>query len=124
MNPAHWPVEVHPLYGCYEWQGRRTTHGYGLHQDMPAHVAVYEAEIGPLPPGRPELDHLCCNRSCVRPEHLEPVTRSENLRRKKPAYRRGVRCAKHDQHTYGQRVPHRGDSKSAGWVCLACAPRP
>lgn len=35
---------------------------------------------GPLPPGL-ELDHLCRNKSCVRPDHLEAVTHRENMRR-------------------------------------------
>jgi hypothetical protein len=36
--------------------------------------------VGPIPEGM-EIDHLCRNRGCVNPEHLEPVTRQENIRR-------------------------------------------
>lgn len=45
-----------------------------------AHRRMYEQEVGPIPDGL-ELDHLCRQPSCIRPEHLEPVTHAENIRR-------------------------------------------
>jgi len=42
------------------------------------HRLLYELVIGPIPDGK-ELDHLCRNRWCVRPDHQEPVTRLINL---------------------------------------------
>lgn len=44
------------------------------------HRLLYELMIGPIPDGK-ELDHLCRNRWCVRPDHQEPVTRRINLLR-------------------------------------------
>lgn len=41
---------------------------------------MYEMMVGKIPEGF-ELDHLCRTRSCVRPDHLEPVTHAENMRR-------------------------------------------
>lgn len=59
---------------CWEWTGKAAS-GYG------AHRRVYEWLRGPVPEGL-ELDHLCRNKLCVRPDHLEPVTRAENMRRR------------------------------------------
>jgi hypothetical protein len=45
-----------------------------------AHRAAYEQAKGPIPAGM-HLDHVCRNRSCINPDHLEPVTSAENTRR-------------------------------------------
>lgn len=45
-----------------------------------AHRVVWEILVGPIPEGL-DLDHLCRNRKCVNPDHLEPTTRQVNLRR-------------------------------------------
>lgn len=73
--------------GCWEWLGSHfKTTGYGLfHRPDPAgvwrstvaHRVVYEVFVGPIPEGL-EIDHLCRNRRCVNPNHLEPVTHREN----------------------------------------------
>lgn len=47
---------------------------------MLAHRRSYEQSIGEIPPGL-EIDHLCRNRKCVNPQHMEPVTRATNTRR-------------------------------------------
>lgn len=71
-------------YGCWIWKGYLQPNGYGKAFDgkkvRMAHVVVWEAANGPVPDGL-DLDHLCRNRACVRPDHLEPVTRAVNLRR-------------------------------------------
>ena len=70
--------------GCWEWTGSLTGAGYGkvltFRSVRVAHRVLYELLVGPVPDGR-ELDHLCRNRRCVRPDHLEPVTHLENVRR-------------------------------------------
>lgn len=70
--------------GCWEWTASRTGAGYGkvwwrgaLRQ---AHRVAYELLRGPIPPGL-VIDHLCRNRACINPDHMEPVTNAENLRR-------------------------------------------
>src|SRR5690606_22520854 len=69
--------------GCWYWLGT-TDRGRGrvFHQGrwLRAHRAWYEESVGPIPEGL-ELDHLCRNRICVRPDHMEPVTPEENQRR-------------------------------------------
>lgn len=69
---------------CWEWTGPLNTRGYAmLHvggQSYRAARFVYEHVVGSIPEGL-ELDHLCRTRCCVNPEHLEPVTHQENIRR-------------------------------------------
>ena len=69
--------------GCWEWQ-LTLNRGYGrMHvngEAKQAHVWAWEQERGPVPAGL-VLDHLCRNRRCVNPAHLEPVTHRENLLR-------------------------------------------
>lgn len=71
---------------CWLWLGYVNTRrgGYGevyVRGGMKlAHRAVYELLVGPIPKGL-EIDHLCRTRCCVNPNHLEPVTRAENMRR-------------------------------------------
>lgn len=77
-------VEKHES-GCWLWTGGKTRGGYGTFNPtrdkaQVAHRYWYEVAIGPVP-RELDLDHLCRVRHCVNPDHLEPVTRSENIRR-------------------------------------------
>jgi hypothetical protein len=69
--------------GCWLWQGAIDRVGYGevwwRGKRHRAHRAVYAALRGEWPVH--ELDHLCRVKHCVNPDHLEPVSHSENLRR-------------------------------------------
>jgi HNH endonuclease len=69
---------------CWLWTGALDTHGYGHvcrdGRDLQTHRAVYEILVGPIPPGL-TLDHLCRVRRCCNPDHVEVVTRTENLQR-------------------------------------------
>lgn len=70
--------------GCWEVSGSRDGYGYGRINDggrpRNTHIVLWEALYGPVPEGM-ELDHLCRNPACLRPDHLEPVTHLENVRR-------------------------------------------
>lgn len=90
-------VQVDPVTGCWRWTGKLMPNGYGVfsaaEQRDYAHRVSYEMHIGPIPVGM-EIDHLChtndpsCHegddcphRSCVNPDHLEPVTHRVNCLR-------------------------------------------
>lgn len=73
-----------PNSGCWIWTGA-TTHGYGYFTAFTGsvvrtHKYLYEELVGKVPEGL-ELDHKCRVRCCCNPDHLEPVTRSENTKR-------------------------------------------
>jgi hypothetical protein len=65
---------------CWKWPGC-TKGGYGwTGYGGFAHRRAYALLVGPVPDGL-DLDHLCRNRRCMNPKHLEPVTRQENILR-------------------------------------------
>lgn len=67
---------------CWLWIGNKTNTGtkYGRYKGKPAHRVVWEFLKGKIP-DKLEIDHLCRITLCVNPEHLEPVTKSENMKR-------------------------------------------
>ncbi len=70
--------------GCWVWQKSITGGGYGYinwkRKTQKAVRIIYKMLVGPIPPGL-QLDHLCRNRACVNPQHVEPVTSRENTMR-------------------------------------------
>jgi hypothetical protein len=79
-----WQRTVVTPEGCFQWTAG-TTNGYGRLQLTPhdtpyTHRLAYELIVGPIPDGL-DLDHLCRNRRCWRPDHLEAVEHRENLMR-------------------------------------------
>jgi hypothetical protein len=79
-------IYVCPITGC--WLSTYALGRDGYTQVRPpggglvrmTHTVVFEALVGPVPPGL-QLDHLCRVRCCCNPDHLEPVTGRENLLR-------------------------------------------
>lgn len=81
---ARFWTSVEKTDGCWIWHGQIRRDGYGTFnvdgRNVRAHRFAFELGREPTPTGL-DLDHLCRNRRCVNPAHLEPVTRGENLRR-------------------------------------------
>lgn len=69
---------------CWIWTGWKNDKGYGNividGRRRRTHIVSYELHVGDVPTGL-ELDHLCRNRACVKPEHLEAVTHQVNIAR-------------------------------------------
>ena len=78
-------VELIPESTCWYWTGAIGPGGYGRFTVAQGLVAIahrfaYELLMGPIPAGL-TLDHLCREKSCINPRHLEPVTADENIKR-------------------------------------------
>lgn len=87
-TPTRFWAKVEKTNGCWLWTGG-TARGYGQFRlgggrgskNVRAHRYAYELLVGPIPAGL-EIDHTCENKLCVRPDHLEPVTKKVNLERR------------------------------------------
>jgi hypothetical protein len=114
--------------GCWLWRGAIDRGGYGVfsigsrtdgsRKMVKAHRVAYELLAGPIPAGL-ELDHKCRNRSCVNPDHLEPVTGPENTRRGEGI---SVKNARKTHCKAGHAFDELNTSftKQKHRVCLAC----
>lgn len=121
--------EVDEKTGCWNWTAYINKGGYGEISNWPkvlvASRASYELFVGKIPEGL-QIDHLCRNRKCVNPEHLEPVTNKENSRRgiavevTKERYKNQTHC-KYGHPLFGENLympPSNGQR-----VCITCRKR-
>lgn len=71
-----------PETGCINWTGQVVNWGYGRvtidRKVYAVHRVFYEIFKGPIPEGM-QVDHICRNRLCQNPDHLQAVTKSENV---------------------------------------------
>jgi hypothetical protein len=87
-----------PNSGCWLWLLSPDGHGYASGtlkgKTVRAHRLSHIAYKGPIPPGL-TIDHLCRNKVCVNPDHLEAVSRVENIKR----YHTAAGHQRHDGET-------------------------
>lgn len=108
---------------CWDFTGALTAKGYGSFRvegkSISAHRYAYETLVGPIPVGL-QLDHLCRNRACVNPDHLQIVSPLVNTRRGHSfAARYGKRTHCKNGHAYTpENTGIRKDSNSR--YCRAC----
>ena len=108
--------------GCWTYVGRLDRYGYGK-VDIPkmtiTHRVAYEALVGPIPDGL-VIDHLCRNRACCNPDHLEPVTNRANLMRgETDAARRAAQT--HCIHGHEFSVSNTRIRKDGTRTCIECS---
>lgn len=111
---------------CWLWTASKTSAGYGNFKaaanNVYAHRLSYEWLMGPIPEGL-VIDHLCRVPNCVNPEHLEPVTHKENVRRGTAGWNIRARTHCAHGHEFSAENTRRYKLKSGGWErkCLTCS---
>lgn len=108
-------LEIDPIFGCQLATGRLDKDGYAFWGKTRAHIHAWQSVNGPVPDNM-VLDHACNRRHCCAVHHLEPVTQSENLKRRSWRYRAKLKtCPRgHDLFRNGVVTPWKGR------VCRMC----
>jgi len=84
LKPCPFESKIIKTDVCWNWSGAIQSRGYGNYRGKLAHRVSYEKYVGAIPTGL-TIDHLCNNRICVNPAHLEPKTQyANNIRGNSP----------------------------------------
>ena len=123
--PRRFWAKVLPVQsGCWIWIGALSGNGYGSFGDVAGHVVnvhrhAYLTLVGPVAPGM-HLDHLCRERSCCNPDHLEVVTHAENVRRGDAGKHWALRTHCPRGHAYDEKNTRWRSDRINSRDCRAC----
>jgi len=113
-------ARVNKTETCWEWTGSLITGGYGRitygGKQSVAHRVSYEMSGEVIPAGM-DIDHICHNRACVRPEHLRLATRKQNSENVTGAYKNsqtGIRGVTKRGNSWRAQVRHNGKLITVG----------
>jgi hypothetical protein len=109
---------------CWVWQGARQSNGYGVvgrnqTGTRMIHRVMYILTFGMIS-HEVEIDHLCRNRACANPEHMELVTHAENCRRGIAYHERPTHC----KHGHAYTPENTYITPTGYYVCQTCMGRP
>ena len=111
--------KVEKTESCWNWTGAVGIHGYGFfrlpEKKVLAHRFIYEKLVGNLIADL-EIDHVCRNRLCVNPAHLEQVSKSENRKRAVPFRKKAVKSLDRTHCLQG----HIFNNKNTIWLYAGC----
>lgn len=124
--PAHIEqrIEYEPMSGCWLWTGALCSSGHAQityrKRRWMLHRFTYTQLVGSIPDGL-VLDHLCCNRACCNPHHVEPVTAAENIRRGDVGWNHRDKTHCPQGHPYDEENTYRYKNKRMCRTCMAAA---
>lgn len=125
-----WAKVIHMPEGCWDWIGAMDGEGYPCSnengQSIRAYIWIYKTILGPIPEGY-EVDHLCHNRACVNPAHLEAVPPLVNHQRAIMGYKANWKAKQthcHKGHLYDEAntrwIFDKKGNTAPTRVCRAC----